>query len=73
MSISPVNDEFYCNRCLGAELKFAWLPKICNLTGKQIWFEWAYRLTFMWNDPFEPAFEYRWHDKNTHIIWKLKR
>ena len=73
MSISPVNDEFYRNRYLGAELKFAWLPKICNLTGKQIWFEKAYRLTRMITGPGTPIFEYRWHDKNTHIMWLLKR
>jgi len=23
--------------------------------------------------PGESIFEYRWHDKNAHIIWKLKR
>ena len=68
-----LNDEFYHNRYLGAELKFVWLPKICNLTGKHIWLKKAYRLTAMWSDPFEPAFEHRWHDKNAHIIWKLTR
>ena len=66
-------DDFYRNRYLGAELKFAWLPKTCNLSGKRIWFVKAYRLTAMWTGPGESIFEYRWHDKNAHIIWQLKR
>ena len=66
-------DDFYRNRYLGAELKFAWLPELCNLTGKKIWLKKAYRLTAMWTGPGESIFEYRWHDKNAHIIWKLTR
>jgi len=66
-------NDFYYNRYLGAELKFAWLPKICNLTGKRIWLKNAYRLTAMWRDDINVFFEHRWHDKNAHIIWQLKR
>ena len=66
-------DDFYRNRYLGAELKFAWLPEICNLTGKRIWLVWAYRLTAMWRDDMNLVFEHRWHDKNAHIMWLLKR
>jgi hypothetical protein len=73
MAISPVADYFYRNKYLGAELKYAWLPKICNLSGKLIWLEKAYRLTAMWTGPGDDIFEHRWHNKNTHIIWMLKR
>jgi hypothetical protein len=65
--------DYFYDRVVGTEYKFAWFPKTCHISGKRIWFEWSYRLTFMWNDPFEPAFEYRWHDKNAHIIWKLTK
>ena len=70
--ISRADDYFY-KRCLGAELKFAWLPKTCYLTGKTIWLKKGYRMTAMWVGPDDPVFEDRWHDKNTHIIWKLTR
>ena len=71
-------DSFYRNGYLGAgylgaNLKFAWLPERCNLTGKRLWFVKAYRLTRIITGPGESIFEYRWHDKNTHIMWLLKR
>lgn len=66
-------DDFYRNRYLGAELKFVWLPKRCNLSSKRIWLKRAYRLTAIWTGPGEPVIETRWHDKNTHIMWMLKR
>jgi hypothetical protein len=65
-------DHFY-ERMIGTELKFAWLPETCALTGKLIWLEKAYRLTRIITGPGESIFEYRWHDKNTHIMWLLKR
>ena len=65
-------DSFY-DKSLGAELKFAWLPQTCNITGKHIWLKFGYRLTAMWTGPGEPIFEHKWHDKLEHIIWKLKR
>ena len=66
-------DDFYRNRYLGAQLKFAWFPQRCNLTGKRIWLEKAYRLTAVWRDDIHFVAEHRWHDKNTHIMWLLKR
>lgn len=65
-------DSFY-DKSLGAELKFAWLPQTCNITGKRIWLKFGYRLTAMWIGPGEPFYEHKWHDKLEHIIWKLKR
>jgi len=65
-------DHFY-ERMIGTEYKFAWLPETCYLTGKRIWLKKAYRLTRIITGPGESIFEYRWHDKNAHIIWKLTR
>jgi hypothetical protein len=66
-------DDFYRNRFLGVELKFAWLPKTCYLSGKLIWLTKGYRITKIYGGPGDAIFEYRWHDKNTHIMWLLKR
>jgi len=66
-------DDFYNYGYLGAEFRFAWLPRICDLTGKFIWLKKGYCVTRMIMDPGDTLFEYRWHDKNAHIIWKLKQ
>jgi hypothetical protein len=66
------DDSFY-RWSLGAEYKFAWLPERCYLTGKRIWLKKGYRITRMYTGPGTPVFEHRWHDKNEHIIWKLKQ
>jgi hypothetical protein len=65
--------DYFYDRMIGTELKFAWLPKTCALTSKRIWLEYAYRMTRIITGPGESIFEYRWHDKNTHIMWMLKR
>jgi len=65
-------DHFY-ERMIGTEYKFAWLPHRCDISGKRIWLEYAYRMTRIITGPGESIFEYRWHDKNTHIMWKLTR
>ena len=66
-------DSFYSKMMIGTELKFAWLPETCYLTGKRIWLKKAYRMTRIITGPGESIIEYRWHDKNTHIMWLLKR
>jgi len=53
--------------------KFALLPKRCDLTGKIIWFKTAYKGTALWTGPGEPIYEDRWHDKDEHLVWSLKR
>jgi len=68
------HDPFYDSKLMiGTELTFAWLPQTCDISGKRIWLQYGYRLTKITAGPGEILFEYRWHDKNTHIIWKLKR
>ena len=66
-------DSFYSKMMIGTELKFAWLPETCYLTGKRIWLKFGYRMTRIITGPGESILEYRWHDKNAHIIWKLTR
>lgn len=65
-------DPFY-DRTIGTELKFAWLPQTCDISGKHIWLKFGYRLTRMILGPGDTIFEYRWHDKNEHLIWKLTK
>lgn len=65
-------DPFY-DRMIGSELKFAWLPQTCHLSGKRIWLKRGYLLIRMITGPGDPIFEYRWHDKHEHLIWKLSR
>jgi len=68
------DNDFYRNLFLTAKLKFAWLPKKCNISGKSIWLEYGYELTAIWrNADRDSIYEERWHDKHEHIIWKLKR
>jgi len=64
---------FYRNPYLTTELKFTFLPKQCNLTGNRIWLKYAYRINAVWTGPGTPVVETRWHNKNEHIIWKLKQ
>lgn len=67
-------DPFYDSRMmLGAEYKFSWSPQTCDISGKRIWLKYGYRLTRMITGPGDTLFEYRWHDKFEHIIWKLTR
>jgi hypothetical protein len=65
--------DYFYDKIIGTELKFAWLPKTCDISGKRIWLKKAYRMTRIITGPGESIFEYRWHDKNTHIMWKLTR
>jgi hypothetical protein len=65
--------EHFHNKCLGWELKFALLPKYCILSGKKIWLKFGYKGYAMYFGPGDPVIDYRWHDKNEHIVWKLKR
>jgi hypothetical protein len=73
----PISDDVFYNnalkRGLGANIKFVWLPKRCALTGKLLWLTHAYKVTAMWTGPGETIFEHKWHSKNEHILWLLKR
>ena len=66
-------DSFYSKMMIGTEFKFAWLPETCYLTGNRIWLKKAYRMTRIITGPGESIFEHKWHSKNAHIMWLLKR
>ena len=65
------NDSFNRN-CIGAQLRFTWLPTKCWASGKMLWLQFAYRRVAMWTGPGDPVFEYRWYHKDEYIIAKLK-
>lgn len=66
--------DFYAfkRKCIGTELKFAFLPKRCYISNKRIWFKNAYKQTAMWTGPGDPVFEHRWYDRSEFLIAKLK-
>ena len=65
--------DYFYEKVIGTDLKFAWLPETCHLSGKRIWLKYGYRMTRIITGPGESIFEYRWHDKMEHIVWKLTR
>jgi len=64
-------DWFYRN-CIGWQLKFVWWPTTCALSGRRMWLQHAYRGTSMLHGPGTPIIDHRWHDKNEHLIFKIK-
>jgi hypothetical protein len=54
------------------DLKFAWLPHRCDISGKIIWLTLGYLGTAEWYGEGEPAVENHWHNKVEHLIWCLK-
>ena len=65
------DDGFY-RRCVGWQLKFVWWPNTCYLTGRRLWLERAYRGTSLLTGPGDTIIDHRWHDKNEHLIFKIK-
>lgn len=65
-------DNGFKRKCIGTELEFVILPKLCTLTGKKLLFEYAYKQTAMWTGPGDPMFEYRWYKKDAFLVAKLK-
>ena len=65
------DDSFY-NRAYW-HLKFLWLPKRSDLTGRWIWLCHVYEGIAMWTGPGTPVFEFRYHEPVEHLIWQLKR
>jgi len=55
------------------KLKFLWLPKRSDITGRWLWLRFAYEGTAMYTGPGTPVFEFRYHEPTEHIIWQLKR
>jgi len=67
-------DEFFYSKCKPAVLTFAWMPKRCHISGKRIWLKYGYKLTATWRaGDIDFVSEHRWHDRDSHILWRLKR
>jgi hypothetical protein len=54
-------------------LKLCWLPKICYITGKQLWGKYAYYGERWIHGPGDPILDYYWIDKHEFLIWHLKK
>ncbi len=66
------DDGWFYRRCVGWQLKFVWWPRECDLTGRRLWLEYAYRGTSVLTGPGDPIIDHRWHDKMEHLIFKIK-
>ena len=65
-------DGWFYRNCVGWQLRFVWWPNTCHLTGRRLWLEYAYLGTSVLSGPGEPIVDHRWHDKNEHLIFKIK-
>jgi hypothetical protein len=54
------------------KLKFLWVPKRSYLTNKWLWLRNVYEGTAMWTGPGTPVIEFRYHEPDEHLIWRLK-
>jgi hypothetical protein len=66
------NDDSFYNRAYW-QLKFLWLPKRSALTGRWLFLRLVYEGTAMWTGPGDPVFEFRYHEPQEHLLWKLKQ
>lgn len=65
-------DDEFDSHCTDTKLKFVFLPKRCQVSGKHLWLEYAYRKTSTYTGPGDPVVEHRWYDKHEYVIEKLK-
>jgi hypothetical protein len=70
--INFTEQGWFHRNCVGWELTFAWMPHRCSLTNKLIWLVFAYQGMSILTGPGDSIIDYQWHDKNEHLIWKLK-
>ena len=67
---SAEDDLFFYKMATWTE-QFAWWPHRCDVTGRIIWLQLAYRGCVRWSENWITT-EYRWHDLHEHLIWVLK-
>jgi hypothetical protein len=53
-------------------LKFVWWPKRCHVSGKWLWFTFAYRADYVITGPGDPAVWTRWYSSTEFLLLKLK-
>ena len=65
------SDSFYARATW--QLVFCFWPRHCFQSGQRLWFSWAYQGKVIRNAPGGAFYEYRYHDRQEHLIWLLKR
>lgn len=53
-------------------LKFAWLPRRCEVSNKLIWLTRAYKGTVMWTGPGDPIIEHKWISKQEFLFSRMR-
>ena len=54
------------------QTKFLLWPQRCALSNKLLWLCHAHEGTAVWTGPGTPVFEFKYHNLQEHLIWKLK-
>lgn len=65
-------EDWFYRKCQGWQLKLVIWPARCDISSKWLWLEYAYQGYAILTGPGDPIEETRWHNKNEHLIWKLK-
>jgi hypothetical protein len=69
--INQPNGSFYI-RAEWQLRRVVW-PHRCAITGRILWpGTRAYCGRAVWTGPETPVIEYKWHDRQEHIVWQLK-
>jgi len=65
--------DYHFKRCvMGRQLKFTLIPRLCHITKRRIWLEFAYCVTAMYTGPETPVYDHRWYTKDEYLIARLK-
>lgn len=69
--IGSINGEYVLSRA-DWKYKFVVWPKHCEISGRRIWLEYAYKGTRTITGPGTPVFEYKWLSKEEFLIATIK-
>jgi len=67
------SDYYFKQRTVGRQLKFTLFPRLCHITKRRIWLEYAYCVTAMYRGAdIDFTYEHRWYTKNEYLIARLR-
>jgi len=66
-------EDWFYRRCVGWEIKFVIFPRRCFISKKWIWLQRAYKGYAFLNGPGEAIAQTRWHSKEEHLLWMLRK
>jgi hypothetical protein len=67
------SDYHFKQRTVGKQLKFTLIPRLCHITKRRIWLEFAYCVTAMYRSgDINFSYEHRWYNKDEYLIARLK-